>query len=376
MRMRNSGSSLLLLILLLSSMANNVSAKILEGTVEGKAPLKRIDVIEFAPENVLLIGDGTGSQIIAVQTNDKAAAATPPAKIENLNEKLAAKVGAKAEGIELLDMAVHPNSGRVYFAVRKQDDKSYLILTLSAGGEIGLLDLDHVTYSRVVLPKKESAISRVTDVTWVDGRLVAAATANEEFASKIFVAAAPLKHESAGELHSVETYHVSHRKWETRAPMTVILPYRENGKSYVVGAFACTPVVKYPLDDLLPDAKVKGSSMIELGAGNRPLDMFLYEKDGKEYVLSNTFRFHHERKPFGPSPYWTVKFESGLLAESDNINEKAINRLKGDAAATSRIQLVESFHGVMQMDRLGANQVAVLRTVDGKRVDFEVLPLP
>ncbi|MBC7819134.1 MAG: hypothetical protein IAG10_19770 [Planctomycetaceae bacterium] len=116
--------------------------------------------------------------------------------------------------------------------------------------------------------------------------------------------------------------------------------------------------------------------MIDLGSGNRPLDMFLYEKDGKEYVLSNTFRFHHERKPFGPSPYWTVKFESGLLAESDNINEKAINRLKGDADATPRIQLVESFHGVMQMDRLGANQVVVLRTVDGKRVDFEVLPLP
>ncbi|GDY10651.1 MAG: hypothetical protein DWI21_17200 [Planctomycetota bacterium] len=376
MRMRSSVSSLLSLILLLGSLAESASAKVLEGTVEGKAPLKRIDVIEFAPENVLLIGDGTGSQIIAVQTNDKASAAALPAKIENLNEKLAAKVGAKAEGIELLDMAVNPNSGRVYFALRKQDDKSYLILTLSAGGEIGLLDLDHVTYSRVMLPKKESAISRVTDVTWVDGRLVAAATANEEFASKIFVATAPLKHEASGELHSAETYHVSHRKWETRAPMTVILPYRENGKSYVVGAFACTPVVKYPLDDLLPDAKVKGSSMIELGSGNRPLDMFLYEKDGKEYVLSNTFRFHHERKPFGPSPYWTVKFESGLLAESENINEKAINRLKGDADATPRIQLVESFHGVMQMDRLGANQVVVLRTVDGKRVDFEVLPLP
>lgn len=86
----------------------------------GKAPLKRIDVIEFAPENVLLIGDGTGSQIIAVQTNDKASAAALPAKIENLNEKLAAKVGAKAEGIELLDMAVNPNSGRVYFALRSR----------------------------------------------------------------------------------------------------------------------------------------------------------------------------------------------------------------------------------------------------------------
>src|SRR5258705_240383 len=92
-----------------------------------------------------------------------------------------------------------------------------------------------------------------------DGRGAAIyAVATGEIASKIFVTQTPIKHDAPGELHSAETYHVAHGRWETKAPMSVILPYQENGKNYVVGAFACTPVVKYPLDALTPNAKVKG----------------------------------------------------------------------------------------------------------------------
>lgn len=115
--------------------------------------------------------------------------------------------------------------------------------------------------------------------------------------------------------------------------------------------------------------------MIELGSGNRPIDMFVYEKGGKSYVLSNTFRFHHERKPFGPSPYWTVKFEQELLSEGDAVNENAILRLKGSAPATDKIEMVEAFHGVMQMDKLDETHALVLRQVE-EGVRLEVLPLP
>ena len=143
--------------------------------------------------------------------------------------------------------------------------------------------------------------------------------------------------------------------------MSVLVPYRENDRQYVIGAFSCTPVVKYPLDALQPDAKVKGSSVLELGSGNRPLDMFTYEKNGKPYVLTNTFRFHHKRKAFGPSPYWTVKFEQGILAEKEKVNEKALRRLKGYDPATDRVQVVETFHGVRQMDKLGDDHALVLK---------------
>lgn len=365
----------LLCLALTLSLAASAHAAVLGKTITGKPALKRIDVIEFGPEGVLFLGDGAGSQIFAVKTDDKPGAKLP-AKLTGINARLAAKLGAKPDGIEILDFAVSPTSGAAVFAVRKQDDKSYLLMTLR-GDEIGLLDLEKVTYARIPLPSGDQApVAKITDIAWADDRIVAGATANEEFASKIFVARAPISHDEAGELHSAETYHVSHRKWETKAPMSTILPFREGGQTWLAGAFACTPVVKYPLDALQPGAKIKGTSVIELGSGNRPLDMFTYEKGGLEYVLASTFRFHHEKKPFGPSPYWTVRFERSLLSEQEAVNEKAVVRLVGDKPATPKIQMIEAYNGVMQMDRVGKDQAAVLRAGEAGAIDFEVLPLP
>ena len=83
-------------------------------------------------------------------------------------------------------------------------------------------------------------------------RIVAAGRSNEEFASKIFSIAAPLSHAQKTSSFSAETYHVAHGRWETKAPMSVVIPLKEDGKTYVVGAFSCTPVVKYPIDALQP----------------------------------------------------------------------------------------------------------------------------
>src|SRR5581483_3077822 len=48
---------------------------------------------------------------------------------------------------------------------------------------------------------------------------------------------------------------------------------------------------RFPVASLAPGAKVRGTTIAELGAGNRPIDMVLYKKDGGEYLLmSNTSR--------------------------------------------------------------------------------------
>jgi hypothetical protein len=363
-------------------LCGTTSAAALGGDVLGKTEtgtptLTAIDVIGFAPGGVLLIGDGRGGQILAVKTNDTTETKSISQKIENIQQRLAARIGAKSDGISMLDMAVNPASGRVYFAVRKQDDKQYIILRIDGGGNIDEFQLDNVTYARLVLPKGERApVNYVTDLAWADDRILAGARANEEFASKLFVIKAPLEHEAEGAIYSAETYHVSHGRWETKAPMSAIIPFRENEQTFVVGAFSCTPVVKYPIDAIKPGASVKGISVLELGSGNRPLDMFSYEKDGKAFVLANTFRFHHERKPFGPSPYWTVRFEQGILQEHDNVNENALRRLgKNYTAVTERVTMVESMHGVTQMDKLNDEQVVLLRESDSG-VDLEVAALP
>ena len=357
------------------------SAKVLDKTTHGRPAFGSIEVLAFAPEGVLLIGDGRNSQVFAVATGDTimAKVSKPFAtKVEGLGQKLGETLGTDSDGLEILDMAVNPASGKAYFAVKKKDDNAHAVLTVDGTGKIGELAMESVDYARLALDTGSGAkINRVTDIAWADDRAIVAGAANEEFASKIFVIRGPLSHEIKGLVHSAETYHVAHHKWETKAPMSAIIPYKEDDKTYVVGAFACTPVVKYSLDDLQPDAKVKGVSVVELGSGNKPLDMFAYEKDGREYVLANTFRFHHAKAPVGPSPYWTVRFERDLLGEKENVNEKATWRIdKERKPITDRIVFIDAYNGVTQMDQLDAGRALVVRMNAAGGVDLEALPLP
>lgn len=369
---------ILAVVAALTARPGTTDAAVLENPVTGTPEIRTINVLSFAPEGVLLIGDGRGSQVIAVSTGDTTKSSGLSKPIEGIGAALAQSIGVPLKDFEIVDMTVNPASSKAYFAVLRKDRKQYLVLTVDGSGEIDEFALEDVTYARIPLTTGSKAIiSTITDVAWADDRIVAAGRSNESFASKVFSVYAPLKHDTASSGYSAETYHVSHRRWETKAPMSVVMPLKEGDQTYIVGAFSCTPVVKYPLDSLKPDAVVKGSSVIELGSGNRPLDMFSYEKDGKAYVLSNTFRFHHSRKPFGPSPYWTVRFEQSLLEGDENVNEKAQRRLGGGyKPITDRIRMIESYHGVAQMDRLDENRALVLRVTEGGDFNLEPLPLP
>jgi hypothetical protein len=348
-----------------------------KSTAEGNPQVKAIDTISFGPHGLLLIGDGRGGQVIAVDTGDVTPKPALKSTIDKIDEKLAGRIGTTAKGIAILDLAVNPASGLAYVAIRKQDDKSPLLLTVDGDGKIGEFALDKVKYARLKLPTAKAPITVVSDVAWAGDRVLVAAAASEEFACKLYTISAPLTNDAVGQGASAETYHVAHGRWETKAPMSTLLPIEEDGKKYLVGAFACTPLVKYPLDDIKPDAKVKGTSVVELGSGNRPLNMFTYEKDGKSYVLMNTFRFHHKKQPFGPSPYWTVRVERDLLGEATNVNENATLRLdKKGQPATERIKLIPEFHGVVHLDKLNAKQALVMREDGDGGLALAALPLP
>ncbi len=329
---------------------------------KGDLKLGKIDVINFAPGGVLLIGEGSKSRVIALKTGDTTPIDGTFSEIKGFTASIAAKMGIGKDDIALIDMEVNPASGKLYVAVRNQKNKQYAIIGISPNGEMEPVPTTDVEFVSVPLPKGDKApVSLITDVLWIDNRLIASARCNEEFASKIFSADGPLKHEKAGSMYGAETYHVSHRRWETKAPMSVMIPFEEDGKHYIVGAFSCTPVVKYPIDAIQPGAKIKGVSMIELGSGNRPLDMFAYEKNGKPRVLTNTFRFHHEKRPYGPSPHLAFRFDQDLLDGENSVNENATRRLKGKDPATDKIGIAEDFHGVVQMSRLDDKTALALR---------------
>src|SRR5262249_6105909 len=153
----------------------------------------------------------------------------------------------------------------------------------------------------------EGSVSSVTDVAWAGDRILATGKAGKQFQNKIYTIAAPLDKDAKANVYSAKTFHVAHNRWETDAPIKTLLPYEFDKKKYVVGAFTCTPLVKYPIDDLKSGDKVQGVSVIELGNGNHPRDMFTYEKDGKAYILLCAERAFG--KPFGKTKYWTCRVD-------------------------------------------------------------------
>jgi hypothetical protein len=361
----------LLTVLSLAAL-DGFAKQILDNPAKGTAPVASINVLSFAPEGVLLVGDGTNRKIVAISTGDTTELKGEFGETKGFGSEIAGRLGVKAGDVEIIDIAVNPASRRLYAAVRKQDDKSQLVVTLPPGGKVEHFSFEDREYAVVPLPE---GVSRVTDIVWVGGKLVAAARANEEFASKIYAVDGPVQHNRGGQLYSAETYHVSHRRWETKAPMSVMLPYEEDGKHYIVGAFSCTPVVKYPIDAIQPGAKINGISMIELGSGNRPLDMFGYEKDGKASVLTNTYRFHHSKQPYGPSPHLAFRFDEALLG-SEKTNEGAIHRTRDTKEAAGKIDIAEPYHGVVHMDRLDSKSALALRETNGKDFDLVTIALP
>jgi hypothetical protein len=63
------------------------------------------------------------------------------------------------------------------------------------------------------------------------------------------------------------------------------VPFTIDGKAYILAAYTCTPLVKIAVSELKPGNKVTGDTIAELGAGNRPLDMIAYRKEGHDYIL-------------------------------------------------------------------------------------------
>lgn len=353
------------------------AADVLKDATTGPVKIHNIDVIAFGPQGTLLIGDGRGSQIVAIDTKDTTARPWKAAAIDKLDEKIAGRLGTTVKNVEFVHLAVNKASGTAYLAVRKQDERKTVILTIDGQGKIGEFTLDAVAHVTVPLPKGEKApVHKVTDLAWAKDRILVGAVCSEEFGCKVYSIPVPLAPKGKATGFSTETYHVSHRRWETKAPMTSLMPLEHKGKQYVLGAFACTPVVRYPLEDVKEGAKVKGESVLELGSGNQPLNMFTYEKDGKSYVLMNTHRFHHKTRPFGPSPYWTARIDLDVFNEESKLNDKALERLSKGKPATEKVKMIEGYHGVVHLDRLDATRALVIKKDEKTGWTLEALDLP
>ena len=261
----------------------------------GKLQLKSAGALAFGPDGVLFVGDSLGGSIAAIDTNDHTAPKSAASiNVDGLDAKIAAMVGVPANQIVVNDMKVNPLSKNVYLSVSRGrgPDAQPLIVKVDTAGAVSNLSLDNVKFAQVSLvdapasnpnARQDPRTTTITDMNYVSGNLLVAGMSNEEWSSALRSIPVPFKNAEPGA--TLQIWHDSHGRYETQSPVRTFVPYTIAGQPYVLAAYTCTPLVRIPVSELKAGAKVKGQTIADLGAGNQPLDMVPYKKDGKDYIL-------------------------------------------------------------------------------------------
>ena len=282
-------------------------------------------------------------------------------------------LGTTADDILINDLAVNPDSGNIYLSVSRGrgPDAQPVILKVAGDGQLSQVSLDNVTFAKAELPNAPAAAASVggarrgrarspraesiTDMAFADGQLIIAGLSNEEFASKLRTVPYPFKEVSGGT--SIEIYHGSHAAFETRSPVRTFATYKIGNEVNLLAAYTCTPLVKIPISKLKGSEKVMGDTVAELGAGNQPIDMIVYQKDGKDFVLMSN------------STHGVMKVALDNVASVELIKEP-VRGTKG--LAFEKISPTRN----VQLDRLNATQAVMLAAQDGGGMKLSTMDLP
>jgi hypothetical protein len=336
----------------------------------GQGPkLTSIGPLTFAQDGTLFAADNQSAAIYAFDLGAQAAGAAPGAKgVDALDQKIAAMLGTDARQISITDLAVHPRSRNAFVSVmRGQGAGSVPVLfRVDGSGKIDMVPTASLKFQKVDIvnapaanpgARQNARASVVTDMAFADGRLWVAGLSNEEFASKLRAIPYPFATVDAGT--SVEIYHGNHRQLETRSPVNAFVPYMLNGQPYLVAGYTCTPLVKFPIGDLKPGQKVRGTTIAEFGAGNRVLDMIVYKKGAQEFLLTaNNSR-------------GVMKIPTKDFATAAAITTPVETETGGIA-----YEKITSMQGIEQLDKLDdQNSIVIARTASGA-MNLQVVPLP
>ena len=260
----------------------------------GKVNLQSAGALTFGPDGVLFVGDSMGGAIVALDTADRTPAHGVAINVQGLDVKIAALVGTTPDQIMVNDVAVNPISKNVYVSASRGrgPDAMPLIVRVEPSGKVTPLSLDNIAHASVSLsdaPASDPAARQnprtttITDMAFVNGSVMVAGMSNEEWSSAL--RSIPYPFNTAAKGTQLQIWHASHGRYETQSPVRTFVPYTLEGKQYVLAAYTCTPLVKIAMGDLKPGAQVKGVTIADLGAGNQPLDMVPYKKDGHEFIL-------------------------------------------------------------------------------------------
>jgi hypothetical protein len=334
------------------------------GMTAGNPDLKSAGPLAFGPDGILFVGDYMAGNIVALDTGDRSAAASAQTEVKGINEKVAALLGTAPDQILINDMAVNPVSKKIYLSVSRGrgPDATPVILRVDSAGKISELNLDNVKHSSVRLPNPADGkdqrgnnrrMESITDLAYVDGKVIVAGLSNEEFASNL--RSIPFPFTEANNGASIEIFHGAHGRFETNAPVRTLTAYEIKNQPHILAAYTCTPLVRIPLSELKAGNKVKGATIAELGNRNRPLDMIIYTKAGRNYLMmANSSRGVMKMSADGLDSYESITAQT----EKAGVPYETISALTG----------------VQQLAKVDDN-TAVIIAGDGASLDLRTIPL-
>jgi hypothetical protein len=333
--------------------ADQPSASLKKGTPD----LKSAGPLAFGPEGILFVGDTKGAALFAIDTGDRAEAAQKAAvNIPDVAGKVASMLGTNAKQIMINDIAVNPRSGNVYLAVSRGrgPEATPLLVRVHGDGKIEEVPLENIAFAKAELPNVPAADAQgrggrplrneaITDLAYADGRVFLAGLSNEEFSSRLIAIPYPFSSEGVDGA-SIEIYHGAHGQLETKSPIRTFVTYRINNEPHMLAAYTCTPLVKIPVAELKAGNHVKGTTIAELGNGNSPLDMIVYQKDGKDYLFMTN------------SKRGVMKITTEGAGTADPIKEP----VRGGGRKGLGYDTISELKGVEQMDQLDQTHAVIL----------------
>lgn len=337
------------------------------GLKTGTPELKSAGALSFAVDGIIIVGDPKGATVFAIDTGSaKGDASKVTHSIDGLNEKVAAALGTKE--VVIKDLAVNPASGQIVLSVDAGGKPT--LVRIDEKGAVSELSLKGVAFSKVTLPdapedkevtkgnrKVNSRNEAITDVAYINGRVLVAGLSNGQSPSTVRELAFPFEEGELGT--ALEIYHAAHGKTEDYAVVRAFIPLTIGGETSVLAGFTCTPLVRFPITGIEPGKKLKGTTVAELGNRNMPLDMIAYEKDGKTWLLmANNNR-------------GVMKIDTDGITKNPGLTEP----VKGGGTAGQTFTTIKELEGTVQLDKLNDTQAVVVIQKDGA-LSLKTVPLP
>ena len=378
---------LLLVVAASLAAAGALAASSSDATTGVTPEFKHIGKLAFGPEGVIFAADGQEVTITALQLGERMAGGAPGTQdVHGIDAKIAGLLGIDAENLMITDMVVDPNTRNTYISVMRGlgADATPVLLRVDGAGEIEVISFDEVEYTRIGVPNPPPAatplvladgrsipvpnypdavdpaglmgVQTITHMAFIEGNLFVSGLSNEEFASKMRVIPYPFR--TANEGTSVEIYHGSHGQLETFSPVFTFVPYEIDGEPSIVASYLCTPLVKFPVSALEPGGKIQGTTIAEFGNRNRPIDMIVYEKDGRDYLLLSNNQRGVMKVP--TEPFAEAAPITDYVPDTDGVP----------------FETIETMAGVRQLDLLDASHAMLLLENPGGGFDLEAAALP